>query len=118
MAFTYPPARRSDVVDEYHGTEITDPYRWLEDVEDAETKAFVAGQNEVSGPYLAALPTLHATHSPLGWSGAELAELEGTSALNRMTSADDESPLKWVAEIESPLTGPAGNKEFLVLLNR
>ena len=32
--------------------------------------------------------------------------------------ADDESPLKWVAEIESPLTGPAGNKEFLVLLNR
>ena len=56
MAFTYPPARRSDVVDEYHGTEITDPYRWLEDVEDAETKAFVAGQNEVSGPYLAALP--------------------------------------------------------------
>ncbi len=32
--------------------------------------------------------------------------------------ADDESPLEWVAEIESPLTGPAGNKEFLVLLNR
>ena len=31
---------------------------------------------------------------------------------------NDESPLKWVAEIESPLTGPAGNKEFLVLLNR
>ena len=30
----------------------------------------------------------------------------------------DESPLEWVAEIESPLTGPAGNKEFLVLLNR
>ena len=56
MAFTYPPARRSDVVDDYHGIEIADPYRWLEDVEDAETKAFVAGQNEVSGPYLAALP--------------------------------------------------------------
>ena len=31
---------------------------------------------------------------------------------------NDESPLEWVAEIESPLTGPAGNKEFLVLLNR
>ena len=31
---------------------------------------------------------------------------------------DDESPLEWVAEIKSPLTGPAGNKEFLVLLNR
>ena len=31
---------------------------------------------------------------------------------------NDESPLEWVAEIESPLTGPAGNKEFLILLNR
>ena len=31
---------------------------------------------------------------------------------------NDESPLEWVAEIESPLTGPAGNKEFLVLLNK
>ena len=31
---------------------------------------------------------------------------------------DDKSPLEWVAETESPLTGPAGNKEFLVLLNR
>ena len=31
---------------------------------------------------------------------------------------NDESPLEWVAEIESPLTGPAGNKEFIVLLNR
>ena len=31
---------------------------------------------------------------------------------------DEKSPLEWVAEIESPLTGPAGNIEFLVLLNR
>ena len=49
------------------------------------------GEESEFAPYLAALPTLRATHSPLGWSGAELAELEGTSALNRMTSADDES---------------------------
>ena len=34
------------------------------------------------------------------------------------TFVDDESPLEWVAEIEAPLTGPAGNKEFLVLLKR
>ena len=49
------------------------------------------GEESEFAPYLAALPTLRATHSPLGWSGAELAELEGTSALNRMTSAEDES---------------------------
>ena len=29
-----------------------------------------------------------------------------------------ESPLEWIAETESPLTGPAGNKEFLVLLKK
>ena len=34
------------------------------------------------------------------------------------TFVNDESPLEWVAEIESPLTGPAGNKEFLVLLDK
>jgi len=30
----------------------------------------------------------------------------------------DESPLEWIAETESPLIGPAGNREFLILLNR
>ena len=34
------------------------------------------------------------------------------------TFVDDETPLEWVAETESPLTGPAGNKEFLVLLKK
>ena len=34
------------------------------------------------------------------------------------TFVNDKSPLEWVAETESPLTGPAGNKEFLVLLNK
>ncbi|MBC8245713.1 MAG: TlyA family RNA methyltransferase [Verrucomicrobia bacterium] len=30
----------------------------------------------------------------------------------------NESPLEWIAETESPLIGPAGNREFLILLNR
>ena len=56
MRFTYPPARRTDVIDDFHGTQVADPYRWLEDPESGETRAFVTAQNEVTVPYLAALP--------------------------------------------------------------
>ncbi|MEM9519199.1 MAG: prolyl oligopeptidase family serine peptidase [Actinomycetota bacterium] len=56
MAFTYPPARRGDVVDDFHGRAIADPYRWLEDVEAGETKTFVEAQNAITMPYLASLP--------------------------------------------------------------
>ena len=56
MTFTYPPARRGDVVDLHNGREIADPYRWLEDLDSNETADFVAAQNAVSGPYLAGLP--------------------------------------------------------------
>jgi prolyl oligopeptidase len=52
----YPPARRGDHVDDYFGTEVADPYRWMEDLESAELKAWIEAQNAVSGPYLAALP--------------------------------------------------------------
>ena len=54
--FTYPPARRDDVVDDYHGHPVSDPYRWLEDPNGDDTRAFVASQNDVTLPYLAGLP--------------------------------------------------------------
>jgi prolyl oligopeptidase len=41
----YPPARRAEVADDYHGTPVADPYRWLEDATSAETQAWVAEQN-------------------------------------------------------------------------
>ncbi|MDP1571667.1 MAG: prolyl oligopeptidase family serine peptidase [Vicinamibacterales bacterium] len=41
----YPAARRADVVDDYHGTRVADPYRWLEDAGAADTLAWVDAQN-------------------------------------------------------------------------
>lgn len=54
LALSYPDTRTVDVVDDYHGTEVVDPYRWLEqDVRESEAVAeWVAAQNRVTDAYL------------------------------------------------------------------
>ena len=55
---TIPRPRQLDVVDDYHGRKISDPYRWLEDTESEETAAWVAAQNEVTATYLQSIPAV------------------------------------------------------------
>jgi prolyl oligopeptidase len=54
--FPYPSARRGEVVDDFHGTAIPDPYRWLEDPDADATKAFVAAQNALTAEFVSELP--------------------------------------------------------------
>jgi prolyl oligopeptidase len=49
----YPQAERLDHVDDYHGTRVADPYRWLEDVDAPQTGAWVEAQNALTERILA-----------------------------------------------------------------
>src|SRR5690349_11171182 len=53
---SYPAAAKGDVVDDYHGTKVPDPYRWMEALDAPEVAAWVAASNAVTQPYLASLP--------------------------------------------------------------
>lgn len=52
MTLAYPPAPLRPVVEDYHGTPVVDPYRWLEDIEAPETRAWVAAENALTRAWL------------------------------------------------------------------
>jgi len=53
---SYPVARKSDQVDDYHGVKVEDPYRWLEDLDSEETRTWVEAENKLSFAFLEAIP--------------------------------------------------------------
>lgn len=52
----YPVTKKGDVVDDYFGTKVPDPYRWLENDTSKETAAWVKAENIVTFEYLGAIP--------------------------------------------------------------
>lgn len=53
---SYPVTAKGDVVEDYHGTEVADPYRWLEVEDSAEVKDWVVAQNKATFGYLDQIP--------------------------------------------------------------
>lgn len=56
MALNYPETRKGDTVDTYFGTEVKDPYRWLEDDRSKETEKWVKAENKITFEYLQNIP--------------------------------------------------------------
>ncbi len=54
--YGYPPAPKSDAVDDYHGAKIADPYRPLEDPDSPATKTWVDGENKITYDFLDKIP--------------------------------------------------------------
>jgi prolyl oligopeptidase len=52
----YPAARTVEQTDDYFGTKVSDPYRWMEDVDSVELKTWIDAENEVTQTYLAKVP--------------------------------------------------------------
>ena len=53
---SYPPTHKGDVVEDYFGTKVADPYRWMEDLDSKPVADWVAAENQVTFGYLAQLP--------------------------------------------------------------
>ena len=61
----YPDTKKSNQTDDYFGTKVPDPYRWLEDDNSEETKAWVKEENKVTADYLATIPFRDKVHQRL-----------------------------------------------------
>ena len=53
-----PQTPKSDIIDDYHGTMVPDPYRWLEQAEDPQVQAWTKAHNERTRVYLDQIPLL------------------------------------------------------------
>ncbi len=60
VELAYPAARKVEQTDDYFGTKVSDPYRWMEDVDSPELKTWVDAENELTQKYLAQIPVREA----------------------------------------------------------
>lgn len=64
-SFDYPKPRKSDQVDDFHGTKVSDPYRWMEDTKLPETQSWIEAENKLTDSYLATIPQREAIKTRL-----------------------------------------------------
>jgi len=55
-SFNYPKARKVEQLDDYHGTQVADPYRWLENPDSPEAREWIEAENRITFDYLGKIP--------------------------------------------------------------
>ncbi len=53
---TYPQAQRVEQIDDYHGVKVADPYRWLENPDAPESRAWIDAENKITFGFLESVP--------------------------------------------------------------
>ena len=61
--FDYPVAKKGNIVDDYHGAAVADPYRWLEDPDSDATRAWIVEENAVTLGFLESIPERSRIHA-------------------------------------------------------
>jgi prolyl oligopeptidase len=105
----YPPTAKGEVVDDYHGTKVADPYRWMESLDSPEVARWVAAQNAVTNPYLAALPRRAGLRDRLTalWNYARVSmptERGGRLFYTKNTGLQRQAPVFMRSAVDSPAT--------------
>ena len=54
--FVYPTAKKVDQIDDYNGVKVADPYRWLEDPDSADSRAWIEAENKLTFGFLNEIP--------------------------------------------------------------
>lgn len=101
----YPVAKTVDHVDDYNGVKVSDPYRWLEDADSAETKAWVEAENKITFDFLKSIPARQPIldHLTKIWNyekfGIPVKE-GGRYFITKNSGLQPQSPLYWAASLK------------------
>jgi prolyl oligopeptidase len=108
-ALKYPVTAKGDVVEDYHGTKVADPYRWMEDLDSPKVAAWIGEENAVTDPYLEALPKRKALNERLTalWNYPRVSvpfSEGGRLFYSRNTGLQRQSPVFMRTSIDAPPT--------------
>ncbi len=100
----YPYARRDEIVEEFHGVKVRDPYRWLEGDHRAETQAWVAAQNQLTSGFLQQIPARERIRQRMAelWNFEKFGipfQMGGRYFFTRNDGLQNQSPLYWLDDL-------------------